>query len=97
MAWFSREKAPKPIDVADKLQLPDDIWTKCPECDSIIFTKDLKRSFGICTKCNYHFRLSARQRVPLLTDRHSFDEIDINLRSVDPLEFRDTKRYSERL
>ncbi len=110
MGWFSRAKAPKSIpdtplavegleveDGSDRLQMPDDIWTKCPTCSAILYTKELRRSFGVCLKCGYHFRLKARQRIPLLTDRHSFIEIDINLRSTDPLNFRDTKKYKERL
>lgn len=98
MGWFSREKAPKPaVDLSERHQIPDDIWTKCPSCDTIIYTKELRRTGGVCVKCNYHFRLAARQRIPLLTDRHSFIEIDANLRSTDPLNFKDTKKYKERL
>jgi acetyl-CoA carboxylase carboxyl transferase subunit beta len=98
MGWFTRSKAPKPaIDESDRLQMPDDIWTKCPECGAILYTKELRRSTGVCIKCNHHFRLTAQQRIPTLADRHSFNEIDSNLRSTDPLNFRDTKKYKERL
>lgn len=98
MSWFSRAKAPKPtIEVSDKLQLPDDIWTKCPGCGAILYTKELRRTFGVCMKCNYHFRLTARQRIPLLADRHSFVEMDAGLRPADPLNFRDSKRYRDRV
>jgi acetyl-CoA carboxylase carboxyl transferase subunit beta len=98
MGWFTRSKAPKPsTDIAERKDVPDDIWTKCPGCSSILYTKELKRSFGVCPKCNYHFRLTARQRLPLLADRHSFLELDLNLRSGDPLNFRDSKKYKERL
>lgn len=98
MGWFSREKAPKPVnDIAERSQIPDDIWAKCPQCSAILYTKELRRSVGVCTKCNYHFRLTAQQRIPLLVDRHSFSEMDTNLRSVDPLNFRDSKKYKERL
>ena len=98
MGWFTRSKAPKPAaDPAEKLQLPDDIWSKCPGCGSMLYTRELRRTLGVCAKCNYHFRLTARQRIPLLVDRHSFEELDANLRSVDPLNFRDTKKYKERL
>jgi acetyl-CoA carboxylase carboxyl transferase subunit beta len=100
MGWFLRSKAPKPsVDVSeeDKLQLPDDIWSKCPGCGVMLYTKDLRRTFGVCTKCNHHFRLSARQRIALLTDRHSFQELDIGLQSTDPLNFRDSKKYKDRL
>lgn len=98
MSWFTRAKAPKPTaETGEKAQLPDDIWTKCPSCDSIIYTRELRRTAGVCTKCNYHFRLSARQRIPVIADRHSFTEIDSELRSTDPLNFKDTKRYRDRL
>ena len=98
MGWLFRKKAPKPeAELSDKAQLPDDMWTKCPDCNAILYTKELRRTFGVCPKCGYHFRLSARQRVPLLVDRHSFTEFDENLRSNDPLNFRDTKKYKERL
>lgn len=98
MGWFSRSKAPKPApDTAEKANLPEDIWTKCPGCAAILYTKDLRRSLGVCTKCNYHFRLNARQRLPLMVDRHSFMELFSEFRSTDPLNFRDSKRYRERL
>lgn len=98
MGWFTRSKAPKQtVEVAEPLQLPDDIWTKCPKCEAILYTKDLRRAFGVCPKCSHHFRLTARQRIPILVDRHSFIELDPNLRSVDPLNFRDKKRYKDRL
>lgn len=100
MGWFTREKAPKPSvaeSSSDALQMADDVWTKCPSCAAILYTKELKRSFGVCPKCNYHFRLTSAQRIPLLCDRHSFVETDVNLRSVDPLNFKDSKKYRERL
>ena len=101
MGWFTREKAPKPsaseLSADTALQMADDVWTKCPGCSAILYTKELKRSFGVCTKCNYHFRLSSVQRIPLLCDRHSFVETDAGLRSVDPLTFKDSKRYKERI
>lgn len=98
MAWLFRSKAPKPeVEVAEKSQLPDDMWTKCPGCAAILYTKELRRTFGVCPKCEYHFRLSAQQRIPLLFDRHSFAEFDKELRSADPLNFRDTKKYKERI
>lgn len=98
MSWFSRAKAPKPSgESAGKPPIPDDIWTKCPECEAVLYTKELKRAYGVCSKCGYHFRLKARERIPLLSDRHSFEEIDSGLHSVDVLNFRDTKRYRDRL
>ena len=98
MGWFTRSKAPKQTEeAAEPLQLPEDIWTKCPKCEAILYTKDLRRASGVCTKCSHHFRLSAKQRIPLLVDRHSFLEIDAGLRSLDPLNFKDKKRYRDRI
>ncbi len=100
MGWFTRAKAPKPEVVEgelDRSQGLEEIWTKCPGCAAILYTKDLRRTLGVCAKCNYHFRLNARQRIPVLVDRHSLVEIDKELRSVDPLNFRDTKKYKERI
>jgi len=99
MSWFSRSKAPKPTSdqSSDRLQIPDDIWTKCPSCSAVLYTKELRRNYGVCLKCNYHFRLKARERIPLLVDRHAFDEVDTDLRATDPLGFRDSKRYKDRL
>lgn len=98
MGWFTRSKAPRPSnEEVAKNTLPEDIWTKCPECSAIIYTKELKRSFGVCTKCQYHFRLTAKQRIPILADRHSFIEIDSSLRPTDPLQFKDTQRYKDRI
>lgn len=98
MSWFTRSKAPKLMEEgSEPLQLPEDIWTKCPKCEAILYTKDLRRASGVCSKCSHHFRLTAKQRIPLLVDRHSFLELDVNLRSVDPLNFRDKKKYKDRI
>ena len=98
MSWFSRSKAPKPkADDLERVQMPDDIWTKCPRCGAILYTKELRRTLGVCTRCEYHFRLNAQQRIPVVVDRHSFSEMDQELRTSDPLGFRDSKRYRDRL
>jgi acetyl-CoA carboxylase carboxyl transferase subunit beta len=98
MGWFTRSKAPKQTEEpVEPHQMPDDIWTKCPKCEAILYTKDLRRAFGVCPKCSHHFRLTARQRIPLLVDRHSFIELDASLRSTDPLNFKDKKRYKDRI
>lgn len=97
-AWFSRVRAPKPSsDEAQRLQLPGGLWTKCLGCDEIVYTRELLRNLMVCPKCEYHFRLSLQQRVDLLCDRHSFVEMDASLQSIDPLGFKDTFRYRDRL
>lgn len=97
-AWFSRVRAPKPTsEEAERLQLPGGLWTKCPSCTEIVYTRELTRNFMVCPKCHYHFRVSTEQRIGFITDRQSFEEFDQNLRSNDPLNFKDTLRYKERM
>ncbi|MCL4132309.1 UNVERIFIED_CONTAM: hypothetical protein GTU68_042591 [Idotea baltica] len=98
MSWFSKSKAPKTVtDESIKSQIPDDIWSKCPSCGSVLYTKELRKRFGVCPKCEYHFRLRVDERLPLMVDRHSFVEIDSELKSADPLNFKDSKKYKDRI
>lgn len=98
MSWFSRGKAPKPTgEDADRLEIPGGLWTKCRGCAAIVYTRELERNLMVCPKCNHHFRLSVDRRLELLCDRHSFEESDADLKSTDPLNFRDSQKYKERL
>lgn len=97
-SWFSRVRAPKPAtDESERLQLPGGLWTKCPSCSDIIYSKELVRLMMVCPKCGHHFRISAEHRISMLTDRQSFEEFDSDLKSTDPLNFKDSQRYKERL
>lgn len=97
-AWFSRLRAPKPdVDESERLELPSGLWKKCRGCKEIIYAKELQRNFEVCPKCSFHHKLSAEQRIKLLTDRQFFEEFDLTIRSTDPLAFRDSSRYRERL
>lgn len=97
-AWFSRVRAPKPkTEETERLEIPGDLWTKCRGCSAILYSRELARSLMVCQKCNYHFRLSTEERINLICDRHTFEEFDTKLRSNDPLNFRDSIRYRERL
>lgn len=91
MGWLTRQKQKPQTDDSDRLQMPDDIWSKCVACGAILYNKELRRNFGVCVKCGHHFRLSARERLGYVADRHSFMEMDPNLRSTDPLAWRDEK------
>ncbi|MHB8707417.1 MAG: acetyl-CoA carboxylase, carboxyltransferase subunit beta [Desulfuromonadales bacterium] len=98
MAWFKKSKAPiaTPLDVK-KVQMPEGLWTKCKNCEEIIYTREIERNLNVCPKCDYHFRISARERIALVLDEGSFAETDPNLTSVDFLKFKDTKKYSDRI
>lgn len=97
-SWFSRVRAPKPAtEEADRLQLAEGLWTKCTKCSAITYTKELERNLMVCPKCGFHFRLSAPQRIDLLADKRSFEELFVDLRSSDPLSFRAKDKYRDKL
>lgn len=96
-AWFSISKAPKPVEDSDKLEIPGGLWVKCKGCGEIIYTRELERNLFVCPKCNYHFRLTADQRINLLCDREGFDEFNVDLRPSDPLTFKDSVKYRDRI
>jgi acetyl-CoA carboxylase carboxyl transferase subunit beta len=74
--------------------IPDGLWTQCPKCRELLFARELEKSLKVCKKCNYHFRLTAPERIALLLDDESFVERDANLRTTDPLQF---PKYDETL
>ncbi|NCS89149.1 MAG: acetyl-CoA carboxylase subunit beta [Ignavibacteria bacterium CG2_30_36_16] len=96
MAWFSRNKENISPDTQKK-ELPDGQWEKCPDCGEIIHKKQLGNNLWTCIKCNYHFRIGSAEYINILLDEGSFKELDKKMRSADPLEFTDTKKYSERI
>jgi acetyl-CoA carboxylase carboxyl transferase subunit beta len=96
MAWFRKEKKPKEA-VEKQVAIPEGLWVKCDECKEIVYRKEVEANFNTCPKCSYHFRLSARERFELLFDDNKFKEFATEIKSGDPLGFRDTKRYADRL
>lgn len=94
MAWFKKSKE---IKADKKVKIPEGLWVKCDSCKEIIYKKEIDKNLRICPKCNYHFRISARERIKLLVDEGSFTEIHSGLLSNDPLNFRDKISYRERI
>jgi len=94
MAWFNRDK--EQLTGGAKRQIPDGVWIKCESCGEILYRKELSRQMDVCPKCNHHFRVNSKTYIELLLDDGSFTEYDANLFSADPLEFKDTARYSDR-
>ena len=91
-------RAPKPTTgEEERLQLPGGLWSKCPSCQAVLYAKELSRALGVCSKCGFHFPLSVDERIELLCDRGTFEEVDRNLRSADPLNFKDSSKYKDRL
>ena len=96
MSWLKKSKEGLKTPQR-KRELPDGLWTKCEECGEILYHKELERNLWTCTKCSYHFRISARTYLKILLDEGSFVERFSEVVSTDPLKWRDTKRYSDRL
>ena len=94
MAWFKKSKE---IKTDKKVKIPEGLWVKCESCREIIYKREIEKNLQICPKCNYHFRISARERLGLLVDEGSFIEMDAGLTSNDPLAFRDKVLYREKL
>ncbi len=93
MAWFKKEK----ITISKKVKVPEGLWVKCNSCKEIIYRKEVDKNLKVCPKCNYHFRISAKERISLLIDENSFVETGENLISKDPLNFKDHVTYKDRL
>lgn len=96
MAWFKRKKENISPDSV-KTDLPDGQWSKCEDCGEIVHNKQLEVNLWTCPKCSYHFRIGSEQYISILLDKGSFKEHDKKMRSDDPLEFEDTKKYIERV
>ncbi len=95
MAWFKRVR--KPIAPPEKAsRVPEGLWVKCPECAQAIYNKDLIANLHVCPKCSHHFRLGSHDRLRMLFDG-DWQEYDAGLFSTDPLNFIDTKPYTQRL
>jgi acetyl-CoA carboxylase carboxyl transferase subunit beta len=94
MAWFKRTKEPPS---RKQVKIPEGLWLKCESCKEIIYKKEIVKNLMVCPKCRYHFRINAGERVKYLVDRGSFKELDVGLTSGDPLKFKDTVSYPERL
>jgi len=77
--------------------MPEGLWSKCPVCDSVLYTTDLEKNASVCPKCGHHNRISARERLDLFLDPEGRYEIGAEVTPVDALKFRDSRKYPERL
>ncbi len=99
MNWFEKLLPSKirTTGAVDKKNVPEGLWAKCDACDSIIFRAELERNLEVCTKCDNHMRIGARKRLEGFFDEENRFEIAPDMEAVDPLKFRDSKRYRDRL
>jgi acetyl-CoA carboxylase carboxyl transferase subunit beta len=98
MSWLQKLLPPK-IKRAEGIRksIPEGLWSKCPACEAVLYSSDLENNQGVCPKCNHHHRLRARNRLDLLLDPEGRFEIGAEVFPLDPLKFKDSKRYLDRL
>lgn len=95
MGWFKRVK--EGITTTEKKETPEGLWYKCPQCKQITPTKDHSENQNVCFNCGYHERIGSKEYFEILFDDNVFTEINANMTSGDPLNFEDTKKYTERI
>jgi acetyl-CoA carboxylase carboxyl transferase subunit beta len=96
LAWFTR-KPEETQGTPKKVVIAEGLWIKCDSCKEIMARAEVERAGRVCPKCHYPFRISSRERITLLVDAGTFEEYQTGIVSVDPLTFKDTKRYRDRL
>ena len=97
MPLFPRKPKYTIVKVAKKRDIPGDLWTRCEECNELVYNKKLEENLRVCPKCNFHFNIGARERVAITLDKDSFQEMDAAMESLDPLGFEGTKTYKEKI
>jgi len=95
MAWFRKTK--QPLRASDRRDLPGDVFEKCKGCGEILYAERMLQNVGVCPECGFHTRITPERYLEILLDDDSFEEMDAELRSLDPLEFVDIKPYADRL
>ncbi|MDH3864795.1 MAG: acetyl-CoA carboxylase carboxyl transferase subunit beta, partial [Gammaproteobacteria bacterium] len=97
MSWFEK-LMPSRISTEKRTRsVPEGVWIKCARCDAQLYRNELERNLQVCPKCNFHMRIGARRRLETFLDPDSGQELFGNLEPEDPLKFRDSKRYRDRL
>ncbi len=96
MNWITNTVLPK-IQALVRREVPDNLWHKCVACGQMIFHRDLEQNLHVCPECGHHLRIGPVDRLKILFDDSRFDTIELPRPAADPLKFRDSKRYSERL
>ncbi|MCD6249836.1 MAG: acetyl-CoA carboxylase carboxyltransferase subunit beta [candidate division Zixibacteria bacterium] len=95
MEWFRKSKSG--VVAQEKKNIPEGLWHKCESCGEIVYSKKMEQYHWVCPSCNFHFRISCRKYIALLLDDGALEEYDNNLQSTDPLKFKDSKRYTDRI
>ena len=97
MSWLSNFVKPKIRALVKKIEVPNNLWVKCPGCEQMVYNKDLLETFSVCPTCDFHFRLPCTQRMNWILDEGTEKEIDVKKVIIDPLKFRDSRKYTDRI
>jgi acetyl-CoA carboxylase carboxyl transferase subunit beta len=97
MSWLTEYVRPKIRTLLGQREVPDNLWDQCPACQQMIFAKELRDNLRVCTHCGHHMRVTATDRLAWTLDVGTLVRIELPRVPTDPLRFRDSKRYSERL
>ena len=97
MNWLTNFVKPKLSSLVKRRDVPEKLWSNCISCGNMIHHKDLNNNLRVCMNCNYHFRMSAEDRIKLFFKENEFSEIELDKISDDPLNFSDKKKYKDRL
>ncbi|HEY2275311.1 MAG TPA: acetyl-CoA carboxylase, carboxyltransferase subunit beta [Steroidobacteraceae bacterium] len=97
MTWFDKIMPSRIKTERRTRSVPEGLWIKCPACDAVLYRAELERNLSVCPKCSHHMRIRARERLERLLDQGTIGEIGAAISPEDPLKFRDSKRYRDRL
>ncbi|MFT4013381.1 MAG: acetyl-CoA carboxylase, carboxyltransferase subunit beta [Paracoccus sp. (in: a-proteobacteria)] len=97
MNWITNYVRPRINSLFSRREVPENLWTKCPECSNMLFHRELSDNLNVCTHCDHHLAITPRARFAALFDGGVFNEVKIPEPVADPLQFRDQKKYPERM
>lgn len=97
MNWITNHVRPRINSIFSRRETPDNLWTKCPECGTMLFHREVSDNLNVCTSCDHHMNITARDRLTALFDGGVFTDVEVTPPTVDPLGFRDQKKYPDRL
>lgn len=97
MSWIDKILPPRINRNDGTRRVPEGLWVKCPSCEAVLYKEDLKATLNVCPKCDHHLRIGARERIDALLDPEGRTEIGQDTRPMDPLKFRDSRKYPERV
>ncbi len=97
MNWLTNTILPKIRSIVGANEVPDNLWQKCPQCDGMLYAKDLEANMNVCTHCDAHLKFPVKDRLKSMFDDGKFNLVKLPDAPADPLKFRDKKKYSDRL